>query len=207
MVCGIYLPSLVVLAAGRSSRLGRPKQLVSKEGYTLLRRALTAACDAGLGPVYAILGSDAESMKTELAGLPAKAVVNDRWEEGIASSIRCGLHRARSDNPGTDGILVMVCDQPAVEADTLRKLAAIRNQAYAPLAACSYGDTLGTPALFHHSLFAELQTLQGDAGAKRVIETHRDDAVFLDFPEGVTDIDTEADCYAWLSDKKESKEA
>ena len=205
MVCGIHLPSLVVLAAGRSSRLGRPKQLVSKEGSTLLRRALTAACDAGMGPVYAILGSDAESMKTELAGLPAKAVVNDRWEEGIASSIRCGLHRARSDNPGTDGILVMVCDQPAVDADILRKLAAIRKQTDAPLAACKYGDTLGTPALFHHSLFAELQTLQGDAGAKKVIERHRNQAAFLDFPEGETDIDTEAECNAWLRNGKERK--
>lgn len=207
MVRGIHLPSLVVLAAGRSTRLGRPKQLVSKEGSSLLRRALSAACESGMGPVYAILGSNAESMKTELAGLPAKAVVNDLWEEGIASSLRCGLRQARSDNPGMDGILVMVCDQPAVEADTLRILAAIRNQADAALAACSYGDTLGTPALFHHSLFAELQTLQGDAGAKRVIERHREEAVFLDFPEGVTDIDTEADCNAWLSDKKERKEA
>jgi molybdenum cofactor cytidylyltransferase len=207
MVCGIHHPSVVVLAAGRSARLGRPKQLVSKDGSTLLRRALSAACAADIGPVYAILGCHAESMKNELAGLPVKAVFNDRWEEGIASSIRCGLQQTRSDNPDTDGILVMVCDQPAVEADTLKCLLAIREKADAPLAACSYGGTRGIPALFHSSLFDELGALNGDAGAKGVIERHRDEAVFLDFPGGDADIDTEAECDDWLSGETEKKEA
>ena len=203
----ILHPAVVVLAAGRSARLGRPKQLVSKDGSTLLNRALSAACDAGLGPVYAIIGSDAETICDELAGLPARAVFNDGWHEGIASSIRCGVHHAISDNQDTDGILFMACDQPAVTSDTLRNLMEIREKADAPLAACSYGGTHGIPALFHGSLFDELIALKGDAGAKQVMLSRIREAVFLDFPEGVTDIDTEAECIAWLTEKKEREKA
>lgn len=207
MAFGIQNPSIVVLAAGRSSRLGRPKQLLRKDGTSLLRRAVGAACGSGLGPVHVVLGSGVESMRRELEGFEATAIGNLHWEEGIASSIRLGLQTARSANPSTDGVLLMVCDQPAVDAQTLGRLSGLQAETGAPLAACSYAGTVGTPVLFHSDLFDELMGLTGDSGAKRVVERHRPRAAFLEFPEGDTDIDTETDCRAWLAGQKRREEA
>ena len=199
MAQDILRPALLLLAAGRSARLGRPKQLLACEGSTLLRRAATTALESGIGPVYAIVGCQAGNMRGELEGLPVTLLDNPLWQEGIASSIRAGLQHALIDRPDTDGILVMVCDQPATDAHTLRSLKALQAHAGAPLAACSYEGGLGTPALFHRSLFEELMDLQGDTGAKRVIQRHLEEAATLPFPEGAKDIDTEDDYRAWTA--------
>lgn len=198
---------IVILAAGRSARLGRPKQLLSVDGTTLLRRSVSAALESDIGPVYVTLGSNADRMLAEMEGLEATAVVNDDWEEGMASSIRSGLRRALKDHPDADGVLIMVCDQPSLDADTLKRLAVMQRQADAPVAAAAYAGTTGPPSLFHRSLFDELMGLSGDAGAKRVVERHSKDAAFLEWPDGERDIDTEADSEAWLKREVQKDEA
>jgi molybdenum cofactor cytidylyltransferase len=181
--------------------------LLACDGSSLIRRAVSIAIESGIGPVYVTLGSQAERMHRELEGLAAKVVENPLWQEGIASSIRAGLQRACIDSPDTDGLLVMVCDQPATEALTLRNLKDLQEQADTPLAVCSYGGALGTPAIFHRSLFDELMALEGDTGAKRVIQRHMETAVPLDFPEGARDIDTEEDYVAWTAGTKHKEKA
>ena len=199
MAARITNPCVVILAAGRSARLGRPKQSLAFDGQTLLRRTVLAALEAGIGPVYTVLGANCDSFLKDLADLPVETVENPGWEEGIASSIRKGLKEAVVRVPATDGALFLLCDQPAVGPELLRNLTRLQSETTAPLAACAYEDTYGTPALFHRSLFGKLSALKGDTGARRLIAEHMDQAAFLDFPEGINDIDTEADYRNWLS--------
>ena len=192
-------PCVVILAAGRSARLGRPKQSLVFDGQTLLRRTVVAALEAGIGPVYTVLGANRDNILKDLADLAFETVENPGWEEGIASSIRNGLQAAVGRTPATDGAMLLVCDQPAVDPELLRSLTRIQSETEAPLAACGYEGVHGTPALFHRSLFEALMSLTGDSGARRLIAEHAHQAAFLDFPEGAADIDTESDYRKWLS--------
>jgi molybdenum cofactor cytidylyltransferase len=151
----------VVLAAGFSRRLGRPKQDVVFESETLLARA------------------------TRVAGEVADEVVvvtrelNPEAEEGMASSIRVGVARA-----GTDArILITLCDQPLVTADHLRALIAID----APIVATAYSGIAGVPAIFAPQFVPELLALRGDVGARSIIEKHGAKLVFFD--DAAIDVD------------------
>ena len=205
--------AVVVLAAGGSSRLGMPKQLVRWRGRTLLRRAVETAL-AGvrqggtgtgrtarattvpLGPVVVVLGAEAERLRAELRGLPVVVAVNGRWREGLASSLRTGLRAARAaagrGGGGPAAILFLACDQPYVTPGLVRRLVR-RFRAGAPIVACAYADTLGVPALFGRAYFGELAGLEGDAGAKRIIERYRDVVRVVGFERGATDVDTRGD--------------
>jgi len=203
--------AIVVLAAGGSSRLGMPKQLVRWRGRTLLRRAVETAlagvrqgragtgrtaraATVPLGPVVVVLGADARTMRAELRGLPVVVAVNRRWREGLASSLRSGLRAAIAacGREGPAAVLFVTCDQPCVTPSLLRSLVQ-RFRAGAPIVACTYADTLGVPALFDRAYFGELAGLEGDAGAKRIIERHRDVVRVVGFERGATDVDTRDD--------------
>lgn len=207
MVHLIRSAPIVILAAGRSARLGRPKQLLSVDGISLLRRSVYTAVASGMGPVYVTIGSNAEPVLADLEGMPATAVMNHDWKEGMASSIRAGLKRVLQDDPTADGVLLMVCDQPAVDANTLKRLAVLQREADTPVAASSFAGTTGPPALFHRALFDELMGLSGDTGAKRLIKRHSKEAAFLECPEGERDIDTEADYEDWLKSVGQKEDA
>lgn len=203
--------AVVVLAAGGSSRLGTPKQLLRWRGRTLLRRAAETAVAsvreagasvgrpartvaAAAGPVIVVLGAHARQMRSELEGLPVRVVVNRRWRDGIAGSLRTGVRavRAASGRRGPAAVLFLTCDQPYVTPSLLRSLVR-RFRRGAPIVACAYAGTLGVPALFGRTLFGELASLEGDSGAKRVIERHRDVVRVVAFARGATDVDTQAD--------------
>ncbi|HXG41562.1 MAG TPA: nucleotidyltransferase family protein [Dehalococcoidia bacterium] len=180
---------VIVLAAGASTRLGRPKQSLPYGDGTLLGHAVAEALAAGLGPVLVVLGAHGQELAETLpAG--ALAVPNPGWQEGMASSIRAGLAALQRGWPQTEAAIVMVCDQPAVNAHLLRRLADAWHRHGAVAVACSYGDTLGVPALFDRTLWPELMALRGDRGAKAVLERHREATVLVPFPEGDLDIDT-----------------
>ena len=198
--------AFVVLAAGGSSRLGRPKQLLPFRGRTLLRRAVEVAAEAASaaaaddggddpavgtaarGRVVVVLGADAERMRAELQGLPVEVAVNADWASGLSSSVRAGLDAAGD----AGGVLFVAADQPFVTADLLGRIAAAF-RAGAPIVACAYAGTLGVPALFDSTLFGELASLEGDAGAKRVIERHRDVVRVVAFEQGAADVDSPGD--------------
>src|SRR3954453_7322887 len=102
----------VILAAGSSSRMGRPKQILRFGAESLLRRATRAAVDAGCSPVVVVTGANAEQSRGELERLPVEEVLNTRWETGMASSIRCGIERLLSVDADTEAAVLMLCDQP-----------------------------------------------------------------------------------------------
>jgi molybdenum cofactor cytidylyltransferase len=188
----------VILAAGASSRLGRPKQLLSHQGETLIRRAACAALGAGCLPTVIVTGKEREQIATELTGLEVQMRYHSHWERGIGSSIRAGVQGALALQPALDALLIMVCDQPLVSADLLVALIFVRAKARTQAAACAYAGTIGVPALFGRALFPALAALPDEQGAKAILSSMAGEIARVEFPAGAIDIDTPADSRAHL---------
>jgi molybdenum cofactor cytidylyltransferase len=189
---------LILLAAGGSTRLGTPKQLLQYDGKTLLRRAAETALTSTCRPIQVVLGASAEQCVLELRDLPLSTVVNEAWVEGMGSSLRLGLETLLSASPAPpDAVIVMLCDQPLLTVGILDALAEAYATISSPIIASQYGEVSGVPALFDRSLFPELLHLSGAQGAKQIIGRHADQMHQVPFPDGAVDIDTAAD-YARL---------
>jgi molybdenum cofactor cytidylyltransferase len=104
----------VVLAAGSSSRMGRPKQIIQFRGESLLRRAALAALAGGCSPVVVVTGAYAELSQCELDGLDVREVFNPRWQTGMASSIRVGLNTLLAADTNASAAVFLPCDQPHI---------------------------------------------------------------------------------------------
>ena len=185
----------VVLAAGASTRLGYPKQLVAHEGIPLVRRAAEAARDAGTRPVVVVLGAGADAIAPTLDALSGVQVhVHADWADGLASSLGAGL-RALDETAGDDpcdGVLVTLGDQPLVDAEALcRLLAAFA--AGARIVAARYADALGAPAVFGREHLPALCALEGDHGAGRWLRAHRELVTAVSTEAAALDVDTPAD--------------
>lgn len=190
-----YRVAIILLAAGASRRLGSPKQLLPYRGRSLLHHAVEVALASALGPVFVVLGASAEQLKPVLQALPVKIVENPGWAEGIGASIRAGMKSVQ--NLGDlEAVLLMVCDQPFVTPELLQRLVETQRVTGKRLVACEYDNTLGVPALFDHTFFPALQSLQGDQGAKSILIQWEQEVARLPFPEGRWDIDTREDYQA-----------
>jgi len=185
----IFHTDIVILAAGASTRLGRPKQLLPWQGITLLQYAVQTALTVTTQPVV-VTGANGEHLAAALDPGQVKLVYNPNWQQGIASSIQCGLQTLLNRTPPPDQVIFMVCDQPFVTAGLLLDLINEQQKSRKPIVASAYADTLGIPALFDRSLFTQLLDLQGDIGAKKIIQQHAGEVATVAFREGVYDIDT-----------------
>ncbi|MBO9204891.1 MULTISPECIES: nucleotidyltransferase family protein [Niastella] len=188
----IFHTDIIILAAGASTRLGRPKQLLPWQGVTLLQHAVQTALTVAVQPVV-VTGANGDHLAAALDPGQVKLVFNQNWQQGIASSIRCGLKTLLNRTPEPDQVIFMVCDQPFVTAGLLLDLINEQQKSRKPIVASAYAGTLGIPALFDKSLFSQLLDLQGDTGAKRLIQQYGDEVASVAFPEGMIDIDTEGE--------------
>lgn len=188
----------VLLAAGGSSRLGRPKQLLRFEGESLLRRAAGTLAGSVYYPIVVVLGADQEAAAAELTGLPVHSVVNENWAEGMGTSLRCGLQCLLELEPDADAVLVTLCDQPALTTGMLDRFAYQFRNGTGPVIAAGYGGISGVPALFSKEIFDDLLRLKGDSGARHIIR-ERLDVCTIDLPEAAVDIDTPSDAAALLA--------
>ncbi|MDO7853969.1 nucleotidyltransferase family protein [Hymenobacter sp. CA1UV-4] len=180
--------ALLLLAAGASTRMGQPKQLLPYRGRTLLRHAAETAVASGCAPIVLVTGALNEALTSEVTGLPIQTIHNPDWETGMASSIRAGLLAVQAAQPRA--VLVMLSDQPHVTPELLQQLIQRQQQTQAPIVAAAYGDTLGVPAVFAETVFPELLMLQGQAGAGRLIAGYCAAVERVDFPAGLLDVDT-----------------
>jgi molybdenum cofactor cytidylyltransferase len=193
---------IILLAAGGSSRLGRPKQLLHYDGLTLLQHSIQVAGSSSAYPLIVVLGAQADTIKKEIDSFGVTVIINAEWQEGMASSIRAGINALSDEHPSAEGAILMVCDQPYVTAFLLNDLIVAHHNTGKPIVACSYANTFGPPVLFQKRLFPELLQLKADTGARSVLKQHANEAEIISFPEGALDIDTEVD-YQKLKDKRE----
>lgn len=183
----------IILAAGCSSRLGRPKQLVDLGEGPLLHVVLRRALASSFSEVGVVLGAFREELTPELEGQGATLVYNHDWVEGMGSSIRVGARWAIGR--GAHSVVLMVCDQIALTTEHLDTLLSLHRATRCTVAS-RYGGVLGVPAVFGRSWLGALAALRGGEGAKHILR--RDpDAHFIDWPAGVLDLDTEADVQAF----------
>jgi molybdenum cofactor cytidylyltransferase len=192
---------IIILAAGNSSRLGRPKQLLSYRGKTLLSHVVAESLTASLQPVVVVTGAYHAVIEDSLRGQPVALAYNPGWETGMASGIVAGLAEALRVEPHIEAVIVAVCDQPYISAQLFRSLIEQYAGSGKGLIACTYSETLGTPVLFARQYFKDLSMLSGDAGAKQLLKRYRDDVTTIPFPKGSIDIDTEGDLRSFDGDR------
>lgn len=173
------MTTALIPAAGESSRLGRPKQLVKRAGETLVHRAARIALEAGCTRVMVIEG--AISLREALADLPIELVRCAQWQRGPGASLSAGARVA-----GDVALMVLLADQYAVTAAHLRALLAAPGQ----VAAAHYGGELGVPARFSAPYAAVLRALPDSSGAKGWLRAHAQLVTPVEMPEGELDLDT-----------------
>jgi molybdenum cofactor cytidylyltransferase len=191
---------IIILAAGASLRFGGIKQLSLYRERSFVRHALLEAAETEKNTIV-VLGANFDLVNSEISALDATIVFNKEWEEGMSSSIRCGLNTLLQKEPGVEAALFMVCDQPFVSSDLLKELMGKYDETGKPIIASGYHGSIGTPALFAKSFFPTLGTLEGNTGAKKIIMENMDSVVTVPFPMGYVDIDTKED-YAALQNNQ-----
>jgi len=187
------MAGLIILAAGSSTRMGKPKQLLQYKGESLIHRSVRVGLEANCDPVIVVLGAHSEEVKPEIDTTKVHIVENIAWEEGIGSSIRYGMSKVLKLEPEIEEVIFMLIDQPMVKADLLKTLMQERKEKGKGIIACAYEETIGVPALFYKTFFPKLLALKGDEGAKKLLYRHRDEVVAVSFPAGAVDIDTLSD--------------
>ena len=186
--------ALVLLAAGASTRMGQPKQLLRYRGESLLRRTLRIALETPFRPVAVVLGARAEELEAELEGTEALIVYNSAWPTGMGSSVATGLEALLRAEPELGAACFILVDQPHLAAGHLLALEEqLQHSPEKKGAVSMYDGTLGVPALFRKALFPGLLQLHGQKGAKPLIEKYRDHLLPVPFPKGRIDLDTPED--------------
>ena len=186
----------LVLAAGGSKRLGRPKQLLPYGSATLLDHVLDTARECALDQLLCVVGGGAADVLRGVDFTGTQVVENPEFGEGCSSSIAVAL---RAVDPRTDVLVLMLGDQPGVSAGAVRKL--VRGLGEAPLAACAYSDGRGHPLAFARRVFPELAALHGDRGVWKLLDRHADEVVDVAVEGPIPrDIDTWEDYAAVLAE-------
>lgn len=190
----------LVLGAGGSRRLGRPKQLLPYRGGTLLGHVLGVARACPFDQLLLAVGGAAEDVLSRVDRTGAEIVVNDAYGAGCSSSIAKAVGAI---DPRCDVLVLMLGDQPGVTAATVRALLAGRGDA--PLAVCRYDDGPGHPLAFAREVFGELTQLHGDKGVWRLLDQRAAEVVEVSRPGPIPlDVDTPADYEAVLAQAGES---
>ncbi len=180
--------SILILAAGDSSRLGSPKQLVEFEGKTLIERITETALSIS-NEVLIVLGGNAEVILPYLNRFNNSVSIdfNPNWKDGMGTSISLGVEKLAEKS---DLILILLSDQPFVSTILLQNMLQTFASSPNPIVSCVYSGSLGVPMLFDNSVFPEMLTLRGDRGAKSFLHRYKNKISTIDFPQGIIDIDT-----------------
>jgi molybdenum cofactor cytidylyltransferase len=195
--------AVILLAAGNSTRMGAPKQLLDFGGKPLLRHAVETAQASGCDRVVVVLGANEDEIRPSLVGLDVEVAVNERWAEGMGTSIQAGLRAL--ENGDASGAILALSDQPFVTSDFIRGLVDRHCQSGQPIVAAQYSGTAGVPVFFAREAFPLLMALKPAQGCKGVILGHPEDALLVDCPEAAMDIDTPEDYALAIGHQIESR--
>ena len=189
---------LILLGAGASTRMGRPKQLLPVHGKPLLRFVVESVLTVPVSPVVVVLGANAAEIAPCLDGLPVHLVVNPDWNEGMASSLRAGMEMLAACAPATQSVVGALADQPDVPAGHIAKLIETQTETGRPIVASECANVRGPPVLFTAGYFPALRALRGDAGARALLQMHAYDVITVSLVVA-RDLDTQADYTAYLN--------
>ncbi|MGI9055932.1 MAG: nucleotidyltransferase family protein [Pyrinomonadaceae bacterium] len=184
---------IIILAAGSSSRLGQPKQLLRFEEKTILRRSVESAQKSKCFPQIVVLGANFEKISVEIKDLNCELVFNADWQTGMSSSVKTGVEKMLEIAPNISALILALCDQPFVQSTHFDQLIRKYVETKKPIVAGFYNENFGVPALFAKELFSDLLNLEGDKGAKEIILNNPDFVEKLYLPEAEIDIDTKED--------------
>jgi molybdenum cofactor cytidylyltransferase len=183
----------VVLAAGASTRFGSPKLLADLDGRPILQHVLDAVAEAGLDDAVVVLGAGHEAAELAIRWRRQRRVVNERPEDGLASSLRVGL-QAAEDVPRADAAIVLLGDQPAVRVDAIRAVVDAAGTTDRPFVRARYGsDGAPNPVLIRRPAWPEAKALEGDRGLGPFLAAHGDRVLEVDVAGDNPDVDTPAD--------------
>ena len=181
----------VILSAGESSRMGRPKALLPIDGQTFIERIVAALKQSGLERIVVVLGFDADEMRAKIEHLPVEIVVNPDYQLGQLSSLQVAIRYFASD-PNCDAVMVHLVDHPYIEAELVGVMMRGFNDSKKLIVVPRHQGKRGHPVIFSCELFGELLDAPMDLGAKAVVNAHRDETLEIDTDNvGITlDIDT-----------------
>ena len=178
--------------------MGQPKQLLSYQGETLISYVAKCAIASSANLVITILGANAEQIEKNISSFPVTILKNHVWNEGISSSIRCGISYVEKYFSEIKAVIFLTCDQPFISSDFIDKIIDCYDADSQPIIASKYATTIGIPVLFPRILFPEIMQLKGDRGAKKIIERYRDRVQTIKFTRGEIDLDTFQDYQSFL---------
>ena len=178
----------IVLAAGKSRRMGTNKLLLPLAGEPLVRQACRRALAAGLEPLVVVVGHEGERVREALAGIDCQFAFNGYADSPMSSSLHCGIKCLPTN---VAAAVVMLADMVNVTEHMVQDIVRAAQTSTAPVVVSRYGATLAPPVLFRRSLFGQLLLSTGEDCGKAVIEQHREAAVYVDWPlAALSDVDT-----------------
>lgn len=184
---------VIILAAGSSSRLGYPKQLVRFKGIPLLQRSIDVSESLKFTAKILVLGAKEAEISKKINSRSFVVVINENWEEGLGTSIRKGISEALKLEKELEHILIMLSDQPLVAKDNIEELVRVQLNSKKQATFSEYAGDIGVPAIFSSEIFSKLIKLKGDQGAKKLIYDRNFQYGTVQFENGNFDVDTIAD--------------
>ena len=145
--------AVIILAAGASRRMGKPKQLLPYRGQTLLTYVTKCVLASSCSPVIVIVGANADKIEPEINQLPVQIVKNTEWNQGISSSILCGIAYLKERFSNIKAVVFVTGDQPFISAEIIERLINVYKSTNKPIIASQYGKTIGIPTLFARNFF------------------------------------------------------
>lgn len=188
--------AVLVLAAGKSSRMKTPKQLVKIGTNFLIETVLSKAKSINTNHVYCVLGANNVLIRREISSSDVHFVYNANFNEGLSASIVAGISGIELQHKNYEGVLILLGDQPAIEKTYLKAMIALFSVDTSKIIASDYGKKLGVPAIFPKSYFSELKKMSGDFGAKDILNKNGN-VISLRMQTNFIDIDTEEDLQAF----------
>ena len=181
------------MAAGSSSRMGEPKQLLQWKEVTLIEDVITKVLQLNTTKTIVVLGANEDKITSKIKSYPIEIIHNIEWKKGLGNSIAFGVRHIKK-NHEVDGVLIVLADQPLIEASYLTTMIVLFEVNKDQIIATQYKNwKLGVPALFDKCYFKELSTIDGDKGAKSILEKYSDSVITTQLATNVFDIDTEED--------------
>jgi len=194
---------VLILAAGSSSRLGYPKQLVEFRGVSLLQHTINIAEEIDFLCKILVLGAGAEKIDNEIDKRNFNLVFNANWKEGMGTSIAKGISEALKVKPQLDHILILLSDQPFVTIEKIQELIQVQLDSKTQATLSEYAGVVGVPAIFSKELFSDLMNLKGEQGAKKLLSRKELSFGTVKSEGGNFDVDTAADVELLRQKEKE----